>query len=67
MAQQKLDFAEVGSGFEQMDGIGVAQGVRTRSFFQTRSLAGVRHGLADGIAAQRFAARLVLRRKSVHT
>jgi len=58
VTRQKLDFAEVGSGFEQMDGVGVAQGVRARPFLQTSPLAGVGHGLADGIPAQRFAGRL---------
>ena len=55
MAQQKLNSADVGSGFEQVDGVGVAQRVRARSFFQTSALAGLSHGIADRIAAQRFA------------
>src|SRR5260370_35593334 len=41
-----------------MDGIGVAQGVRARPFLQASPFAGARHGLADGISAQRFAGRL---------
>ena len=58
MAQQKLDFAEVRSGFEQMNGIGVPQRVRARPFLQIGPFAGVCHGLADGIPAYGFAGRL---------
>ena len=47
MTQKKLNSAYIRPGFEQVDSVGVAQGVWRRVFPQTSALAGLNYGIAD--------------------
>lgn len=47
VAQEELNSPYVGSRFQQMDSIGVAERVRRRVLRQTSTLAGLSHGIAD--------------------
>jgi len=51
VTQQKLNAAYIRPGFEQMDSVGVSQGVRACVLLQASALAGLSHGIADSCPA----------------
>src|SRR6202521_4628825 len=54
----KLNFAQVGPGFQQMPGVGVSSRVPAGVLPQTSALAGMGNGLAAGLSAQRVGGNL---------
>jgi len=54
VAQQQLDCAQVGSGFEQMSGKAVPQSVRMKLFLDAGSVCGLLAGLPDHIGVDRL-------------
>ena len=53
MTQQELNFAEIRSPLQQMDGEGTSQTVGTGLFGQAGASGSQGYGLADGLSAQR--------------